>query len=54
MPQMAYILYAKVWDLYAKVWAIYYINVRHFVGHEKKYAIVAYVWEKYLFRPMVE
>ena len=39
-------LYAKVWDLYAKVWFIYYINVRQIVGREKKYTIVAVVWEK--------
>ena len=39
-------LYAKVWNLYAKVWHIYYINVRQSEGREKKYAIVALVWEK--------
>ena len=39
------LLYAKVWDLYAKVWLIYYINVRQIVGHDKKYAIVALMWE---------
>ena len=43
-------LYAKVWNLYAKVWHIYYINVRQSEGREKKYAIVALVWEKAEFR----
>ena len=50
MPQMWYICTTKVWDLYHKVWHIYYINVPQIVGGEKKYHIVALVWEKAEFR----
>ena len=50
MPQMWYICTTKVWHLYHKSVAVYYINVPHFVGGEKKYHIVALVWEKAEFR----
>ena len=43
-------LYLKVWDLYLKVWHIYYLKVPQIAGCEKKYLIVAVVWEKPVFK----
>ena len=50
MPQMGYICTPNVWIVYPEVWHIYCINVPQSVGREKKYPIVALVWEKAEFR----